>query len=518
MNRFPTHTVYIGDLPLGGGRPVRIQSMTSTPTGDIKASVAQVIRLAEAGAEYVRLTVPTMEDVEALRKIKQQVRQAGFRTPLIADVHFNPDIAEAAARTVEKVRINPGNYTDRHHRDRTGFSDEEYAAETGRIYARLRPLLAICRQYGTALRIGTNHGSLSDRILDRYGDTPQGMVASAMEFVRICEAESFDRIVLSMKSSNPRVMAAATRLLVKEMQQRGTVYPIHLGVTEAGAGEEGRIKSAVGIADLLAEGIGDTIRVSLTEDPVNEIPVAKALTDYLQQEDRQPVHTAVIPYLPAEDDRRYFRIAPDRQTPERLVRLSCAGTPAATAFLESQADRSAYSPDTEIIFHKFYPAPAKNLYLHAACDFGPVLSRDRGDGLWIETDDPSVTDADIRRWSLSILQACRRRISAAEFISCPSCGRTKFDIATTAERIRQRTSHLTGLKIGIMGCIVNGVGEMADADYGYVGENHGLVTLYRRQEVVRRHIPAAEAVDALVALIRENGDWKENRQEQDKTT
>ena len=517
MNMFSTHTVYIGDLPLGGGRPGRIQSMTSTPTGDIKASVAQVIRLAEAGAEYVRLTVPTMEDVEALREIRRQVREAGFRTPLIADVHFNPDIAEAAARIVEKVRINPGNYTDRHHRDKTGFTDAEYAAGTERIHERLRPLLAICRQYGTALRIGTNHGSLSDRILDRYGDTPQGMVASAMEFVRICEAESFDRIVLSMKSSNPRVMAAATRLLVKEMQEHGTVYPVHLGVTEAGAGEEGRIKSAVGIADLLAEGIGDTLRVSLTEDPVCEIPVAKALADYMQQENRTPVRTEFLPFRAADDDRRYFRIAPERKTPERLARLSCAGSPAAAAFLEAKADCGAYGPETEIIFHKFYPAPAKNLYLQAACDFGPVLSRDRGDGIWIETDDPSVSEADIRRWSLSILQACRRRISAAEFISCPSCGRTKFYIATTAERIRQRTGHLTGLKIGIMGCIVNGVGEMADADYGYIGENHGMVTLYHRREVVRRHIPAAEAVDAPVALIRENGDWKENRQEQDKT-
>lgn len=503
MERLLTHTVDIGGTPVGGDAPIRIQSMTNTPTGDVKATVRQTLRLIEAGAAYVRMTVPTMNDVTALEQIKREIRKAGFDTPLIADVHFSPDIAEAAARIVEKVRINPGNYVDRHHRDHIDFTEAEYQEETDRIRLRLRPLLAICRQYGTALRIGSNHGSLSDRIISRYGDTPLGMAASAMEFVRICEDEQFDRIVLSMKASNPFVMAEATRLTVAAMQQNGTVYPIHLGVTEAGAGEEGRIKSAVGIASLLADGIGDTVRVSLTEDPVAEIPAAQQIVAYMQRGMAGTATTETLPFRPEDDDRIYFRTT--SAATESINKCSFTGAPVSATSAVTAADA---------VFHKRYPAPAENMYLQAACDFGPLLLKGEGNGLWLETDDPAVSSEDLRRWSLAILQACRRRTSRAEFISCPSCGRTQFDIAETAARIRQCTGHLKGLKIAVMGCIVNGPGEMADADYGYVGEQRGLVTLYRKREVVRRHVPADEAVGALIGLIKANGDWQEEEKVQ----
>ena len=388
--RRKTHTVHIGDLPLGSDFPIRLQSMTNTNTMDTEATVAQCIRIIEAGGEYVRITAQGVREAEHLAVIKRELHRRGYRNPLIADIHFNPKAAETAARIVEKVRINPGNYVDKKSTTPKIYTDSEYrvqykyAAELERIHERLLPLIKICKEYGAAIRIGSNHGSLSDRIVTRYGNSPQGMVEAAMEFLHIFEAESFNQVVLSMKASNVGVVIQSTRLLVERMAQENMFYPLHLGVTEAGEGEDGRIKSAVGIGSLLMDGIGDTIRVSLTEPPEAEIPVAQG-----------------------------------------------------------------------------------------------------------------------------ILQACRLRISKAEYISCPSCGRTQFDLQTTAAKIRERTSHLTGLKIGIMGCIVNGPGEMADADYGYEGAGHGKITLFKQHEIVKRNIPEEQAVEELVNLIKENGDWKE---------
>ena len=507
VNRLATLPVEIGRVPMGGRYPVRIQSMTNTPTKDIDATVAQTLRLIEGGADYVRITVPGMQEVESLRRIKQAVRAAGFDTPLIADVHFNPAIAEAAARIVEKVRINPGNYVDRRTAP-SAHPDASYEEETERMHARLLPLIAVCREYGTALRIGANHGSLSARILDRYGDTPAGMAASVMEFLRIFEAEHFRNIVVSMKASNPRVMIASTRLLVQEMQQRGVVYPVHVGVTEAGAGEEGRIKSAVGIAALLAEGIGDTVRVSLTEDPVEELPAARAIVRYMQSAPEETHRFDASRPAPQDWEHTCFACTP-HASPEgwNVISVPSSDQPASQAFIKASDPTGDRTP---LLFHRRYDAGEQDICIKAACDFGPALSADLGDGIWMESGDPAITAEDIRRWSLALLQACRRRISQTEYISCPSCGRTQYDITETARRIRLCTGHLAGLKIGIMGCIVNGPGEMADADYGYVGEGKGLITLYKKQQIVRRHVPESEAVEALVDLIKENGDWIES--------
>ena len=383
--RRKTHTVHIGDFPLGSNYPVRVQSMTNTSTMDTEATVTQSIRIIEAGGEYVRIAAQGVQEAEHLAVIKKELHRRGYRNPLIADVHFNSKAAETAARIVEKVRINPGNYVDRKSAVPKTYTNSDYSAELERIHVRLLPLIKICKEYGTAIRIGSNHGSLSDRIVNRYGDSPQGMVESAMEFLRIFEAEQFNQVVLSMKASSVRVVIESTRLLVERMAQENMFYPLHLGVTEAGEGEDGRIKSAIGIGSLLMDGIGDTIRVSLTEAPEAEIPVA-----------------------------------------------------------------------------------------------------------------------------LNILQACRLRMSKPEYISCPSCGRTQFDLPSTAAKIREWTSHLKGLKIGIMGCIVNGPGEMADADYGYVGAGPGKITLYKQHEVMKRNIPEERAVEELINLIKENGDWIEN--------
>jgi (E)-4-hydroxy-3-methylbut-2-enyl-diphosphate synthase len=395
--RFPTRVVNIGDVPLGGNNPIRVQSMTNTDTMDTQATVEQAIRMIDAGCEYVRIAVPGMKEAENLKNIRNELRKRGFRTPLIADVHFNPKIVELAATIVEKVRINPGNYLDQkaYRGQRSEFGDRNsedgrWRMENGgdreleKISYRISPLLKICKEHGTALRIGTNHGSLSARIMERYGDTPQGMVESALEFVRICEAHDFYDIVLAMKASNVKVMITANRLLVERMKENKMNYPLHLGVTEAGSGEDGRLKSAIGIGSLLADGIGDTIRVSITEDPEYEIPVA-----------------------------------------------------------------------------------------------------------------------------YGILQATGARIMRTEFISCPSCARTLFNIQDTLKEIKRKTGHLPGLKIAVMGCIVNGPGEMADADYGYVGAGKGKVMLYKGQSVVKKNIDETVAVDELIRVIKENGDWKE---------
>ncbi len=392
-SRFRTGVVNIGDLPLGGDYPVRVQSMTNTNTMDTAATVGQSIRMIEAGCEYIRMAVPGMKETENLREIKKELYKRGYKVPLIADVHFNPKIAEIAATIVEKVRINPGNYADKRkiqdaacppNKQGCGIKDNVYQDELEKIAKRIKPLILICKDHGTAIRIGSNHGSLSDRIMERYGDTPLGMVESALEFVRICESYSFRNIVLSMKASNTKVMINANRLLVERMKQEGMNYPLHLGVTEAGAGEDGRLKSAVGIGSLLADGIGDTIRVSITEDPEYEIPVA-----------------------------------------------------------------------------------------------------------------------------YGILQASGARITRTEFISCPSCARTLFDIQKTLLAIKKLTGHLKGLKIAVMGCIVNGPGEMADAHYGYVGAGKGRVMLYKGREIMKKNIEEASAVNELIQLIKLHGDWQD---------
>jgi (E)-4-hydroxy-3-methylbut-2-enyl-diphosphate synthase len=385
--RFPTRIVNIGSVPLGGSNPIRVQSMTNTDTLNTNATVSQAIRMIDAGCEYVRIAVPGIMEAENLRNIKSELHKRGYQTPLIADVHFNPNIAEIAAAIVEKVRINPGNYVDRKKRILdAGFwmLDTNYNRELEEVAKRIAPLISICKEHGTAIRIGTNHGSLSDRIMERYGDTPEGMVESALEFARICRGFDFHELVLGMKASNVKVMIAANRLLVERMKEEQMNYPIHLGVTEAGSGEDGRIKSAIGIGSLLADGIGDTIRVSITEDPEKEIPVA-----------------------------------------------------------------------------------------------------------------------------YGILQASGVRITKTEFISCPSCARTLFNIQKVLEKVKARTGHLKGLKIAVMGCIVNGPGEMADADYGYVGAGKGKVMLYKRQELVKKNVDETVALEELIGLIKESGDWKE---------
>lgn len=387
-SRFPTRVVNIGTIPLGGNNPIRVQSMTNTDTLDTNATVAQAIRMIDAGCEYVRIAVPGIMEAENLRNIKNELHKRGYKTPLIGDVHFNPNIAEISAAIVEKVRINPGNYVDRKRKLDPGYwmLDKNYSRELEEIAKRIAPLVSICKEHGTAIRIGTNHGSLSDRIMERYGDTPEGMVESALEFARICKGFDFHELVLGMKASNVRVMIAANRLLVKRMKEEQMNYPIHLGVTEAGSGEDGRIKSAIGIGSLLADGIGDTIRVSITEDPEKEIPVA-----------------------------------------------------------------------------------------------------------------------------YGILQATGVRITKTEFISCPSCARTLFNIQEVLEKVKARTGHLKGLKIAVMGCIVNGPGEMADADYGYVGAGKGKVMLYKRQELVKKNMDEAVALEELIRLIKDYGDWQERR-------
>ncbi len=387
-SRFPTRVVNIGTVPLGGHHPIRVQSMTNTDTLDTNATVAQAIRMIDAGCEYVRIAVPGIMEAENLRNIKNELHKRGYKAPLIADVHFNPNIAEIAAAIVEKVRINPGNYVDKKRKLDPGYwmLDKNYSRELEEIAKRIAPLVSICKEHGTAIRIGTNHGSLSDRIMERYGDTPDGMVESALEFARICKGFAFHELVLGMKASNVRVMIAANRLLVERMKEEQMNYPIHLGITEAGSGEDGRIKSAIGIGSLLADGIGDTIRVSITEDPENEIPVA-----------------------------------------------------------------------------------------------------------------------------YEILQATGVRITKTEFISCPSCGRTLFNIQDVLGKVKTRTGHLKGLKIAVMGCIVNGPGEMADADYGYVGAGKGKVMLYKRQELVKKNVNEAIALEELIRLIKDSGDWQERR-------
>lgn len=645
--RWKTRAVQVGPIGIGGDNPIRVQSMTTTDTMDTDGTVAQSIRMIEAGCELVRITAPSKDDAENLAEIKKRIRAAGFDTPLVADIHFTPNAAEIAARIVEKVRINPGNYADKKKFDVREYTDEQYVAELERIDKRFRPLVRICKENGTAMRIGTNHGSLSDRILNRYGDTPLGMVESAFEFLRICRDENFHDIVLSMKASNTRVMVQAYRLLVHRMMELGWDYPLHLGVTEAGDGEDGRIKSAVGIGALLEDGLGDTIRVSLTEDPEFEIPVAKELVARYPRKDHAdilPLSTPMLlggtggmPLDPFAYTRRTAREVLNigaRHVPVVVADLSHkqAITPASLFAwgyrysvpsdkwnLADQAADLAYIGTNSIHFHipgtlgiiqdhgtwlkdrakaRHYPLIHPNDYragveqhrdlnfihaslpefdatlvtklrsdptavlvvdthnahgmaeqrrlviglvnaecpvpviwrrryaginreqfvLHAATDVGALFLDGLGDGIFLEHEamhhPGGITEDLACRASFGILQATRTRISKTEYISCPSCGRTQFDLQETTAKIRARTSHLKGVKIGVMGCIVNGPGEMADADYGYVGTGQGVITLYKEKVVVKRNIPAADAVDELIALIKEGGDWVDPPEEQ----
>lgn len=597
----------IGDTPIGGKNPIRIQSMTNTNTNDTEASAEQVIRIVEAGADYVRLTAQGVREAENLRNIKDVVRSKGYTTPLIADIHFNPRAAEAAAKIVEKVRINPGNFVDRVKTFETfEYTDEEYAQEIEKIRAKLVPLLNICKEHKTAIRIGVNHGSLSDRIMSRYGDTPEGMVESCMEFLHICLQEGFKDIVISMKTSNTVVMSMAVRMLIARMEKEGLAFPLHLGVTEAGDGEDGRIKSAVGIGSLLSDGIGDTIRVSLSEDPEYEIPVARKLVAYIKEKENHPeiIAEASPKFSPFSTDRRetyvvgniggdnvpvvisdrsqgnfelnshflpdyiyvgkelpvaapraipsiidiegwkgekntypLFRFSNYREIYNNnasikfleisyqqlaseiidLLRLETNivvilttthknGVGEQRAFIHTLMNNNCDTP--VILSRKYAENEEEDLQIKAAADLGTLYLDGFGNGIMLQNDG-DISLKNIDAYMFSILQASRVRTSKTEYISCPSCGRTLFDLQTTVAHVKGATSHLTHLKIGVMGCIVNGPGEMADADYGYVGAEKGKISLYKKKSLIEKNIPSEEAVERLVQLIKANGDWVE---------
>ena len=449
-----TTVAHVGPVAIGGDNPIRIQSMTTTNTNDTEACVAQAKRIIAAGGELVRLTTQGTREAENMRNISQALKEQGIMTPLVADVHFNARVADVAAQYCEKVRINPGNYVDPARTFRhLEYTDEEYQSELQKIDARLVPFINICKQHHTAVRIGVNHGSLSDRIMSRYGDTPAGIVESCMEFLRIFRREDFADVVISIKASNTVVMVQSVRLLVEAMDREDMHYPLHLGVTEAGEGEDGRIKSAVGIGALLTEGIGDTIRVSLSEEPECEIPVARQLVDLIPE---------------------------------------CAR-------LRSEAE-AAISDDT--IRLQLDAANMEQLQLKAAMAVGALLIDRKATKLVITS--PLLTEEQAVMLADAILQAARIKFTKTEYISCPGCGRTLYNLQDTIRRIKAATAHLVGLKIGIMGCIVNGPGEMADADYGYVGAGPGRISLYRQKECVEKNIPEAEAVEKLLQLIEED--------------
>jgi (E)-4-hydroxy-3-methylbut-2-enyl-diphosphate synthase len=526
--------VRIGNTPLGGTNPIRIQSMANVPTMDTEAAVAQAIRMMDAGAEYVRFTAQGEREARNLGRIREALHEKGYAAPLVADIHFNAGAAEVAAGEVEKVRINPGNYAPRPELIRRRFI----------------AFLRICKKKQTAIRIGVNHGSLSERMMNRYGDTPEGMVASCMEFLEICLEEDFTDVVISIKASNTVIMVKTVRLLVVEMERKGMRFPLHLGVTEAGEGEDGRIKSAVGIGALLADGIGDTIRVSLSEEPEKEIPVARSLVRYMQERvGHPPISAQPAPgYNHLAMERRLSRcvgtigggqppvvlpaetlgkeLAPARFIPvsfnsltEASLRMLSEDASAVAILSSSHANPigemraavhrlMAAGCQAPLILRRDYREDnPEALVLKAAADFGALLLDGFGDGLMMHNEGAATIDTE--HLLLGILQATRLRITRTEYISCPGCGRTLYDLQTTIARVKAATSHLRGLKIGIMGCIVNGPGEMADADYGYVGAGPGKISLYKGKDCIRKNIPEAEAVDCLVQLIKENGDWKD---------
>lgn len=552
-------TVQIGNVPLGGDNPIRIQSMTSTSTLDTDASVAQCRRIFDAGADYVRLTAQGVREAHNIGEIRAALHAAGYTKPLVADIHFNPKAAFEAAATTDKVRINPGNFVDAARTfKKLEYTDKEYAAELEKIRRAVVPFLAICREHHTAVRLGVNHGSLSDRIMSRYGDTPAGMVESAMEYLRIFREENFNDVAISIKASNTVIMVETVRRLVAEMDREDMLYPLHLGVTEAGDGEDGRIKSAVGIGTLLAEGIGDTVRVSLSEEPELEIPVARKLVDYITaREGHAPISGCFA--------KAYNRIAPERRPTNAVGSIGgqnvpivattlCPADVAAIAtkpdfFLsdvnwkavDASAKAEGFSDDDvllltshhanpvgeiEAFIHRLWDngckapvvvrmryddADEEDVQVKAGADFGALLLNGLVDGIVLDA--PNLpNNADAVAYSFGILQAARRRTTKTEYISCPSCGRTLYDLQHAVKEIKAATSHLKGLKIGIMGCIVNGPGEMADADYGYVGAAVGKVSLYKGKECVERNVPQDVALTHLIDLIKANGDWTEPKQ------
>ena len=450
-NRRKSISVRVGNTAIGGTNPIRLQSMTTTATMDTEGCIEQAIRIIQAGGELVRMTTQGTREAENMRLIREGLTARGFDTPLVADVHFNPAVADVAARYVEKVRINPGNYVDPARTFKhLEYTDQEYAQEIQRIRDRFIPFLNICREHGTAIRIGVNHGSLSDRIMSRYGNTPAGMVESCMEFLRICVEQNFMNVVISIKASNTVVMIETVRLLVKEMDREGMAFPIHLGVTEAGEGEDGRIKSAIGIGALLAEGIGDTIRVSLSEAPEREIPVARKLVDYAAQ---------------------------------------------------SAQVRASAKIENGVLYLNYNDSSLEDFQLHSAMDAGALLIDGKAKDLKLSN--PNMTAEQICSTEEAILQGARIRFSKPEYISCPGCGRTLYNLEETIARIKAATGHLKGIKIAIMGCIVNGPGEMADADYGYVGAGRGKISLYKGKECIEKNIPEENAVERLLKLIEE---------------
>jgi len=602
--RRKSSVVHIGSTPMGEKYPIRIQSMANVSTMDTEAAVEQAIRMIEAGAEYVRFTAQGEREASNLGVIRRDLHQKKYITPLVADIHFNPKAADTAAENVEKVRINPGNYVDKLKTfDHLEYTNEEYEAEIQKIKDRFIPFLNICKKNHTAIRIGVNHGSLSDRIMSRYGDTPEGMVASCMEFLRICRQEDFTDVVISIKASNTVVMVQTVRLLVQSMMKEDMFYPLHLGVTEAGDGEDGRIKSAVGIGALLSDGIGDTIRVSLSEDPEAEMPVARKLVDYIRERENHPAILAQLytGYDPIYPQRRLSRgvknigegqfpiVISDRsngnfefdhlsipdylyigkEDPDNLPDNLSLIVDAAfwkdrpnvfPYFIASEIEeiasyqssikfiRLTYTDLTEqvietlkrdntiivilsthhqngvgaqraafhtllsadcsnpvILHHEYRDTDIESFQVKSAADMGTLLLDGFGDGVMLSND--SIKPAIIDSCMFGILQATRTRISKTEYISCPSCGRTLFNLQATIARVKEATSHLKGLKIGIMGCIVNGPGEMADADYGYVGAGRGQVSLYKGKQCILKNIPEEDAVERLVQLIKENGDW-----------
>jgi (E)-4-hydroxy-3-methylbut-2-enyl-diphosphate synthase len=620
--RFETTEVTIGSVKIGGINPILPQSMTTTDTMDTEGSVAQSKRMIDAGCELVRLTAPSKKEAENLGEIKRLLNEAGYHKPLVADIHFTPNAAEIAAKLIEKVRVNPGNYADKKKFEEIEFTDDSYQEELKRIEEKFTPLVHICKANGTAMRIGTNHGSLSDRILSRFGDTPEGMVESAMEFLRICKKNDYHQLVISMKASNTLVMVQAYRLLVKTMQEEGMNYPLHLGVTEAGDGEDGRIKSAVGIGALLEDGLGDTLRVSLTEDPEFEIPVAQKLinksnlSNNLSIDTNEPLtynpfsyqrrkthtlinlgekHTPVViadlsakseikpanffgfgynysveldkwnlqdlaadfvfigdntisfelpgtisviqnyqswlkdgqqkkqhyPFLNLSEAQEntpsteFFLLIEDlnlpiefiKNNPKAILVLTTKFDNKTQVFRKIRIELDKANVTNPVVFKNHYEiSDEEQFQLFSSSDSGNQFIDGFGDGIWITGPQSAIF---LNSLSFGILQATRTRISKTEYISCPSCGRTLFDLQETTAKIRSKTSHLKGIKIGIMGCIVNGPGEMADADYGYVGTGPGKIHLYKEKEVVRKNVSENEAVDALIDLIKEHGDWVE---------
>lgn len=492
IKRRHTISVKVGNVEIGSEHPLRLQSMTNTATLDVEASAAQCRRIADAGADIVRLTAQGVSHARALGEIRRRLLAAGCDIPLVADIHFNPAAAFAAAEEVEKVRINPGNFADPGRTfKKLEYTDEEYSAEIERIRCALLPFIELCRSRGTAIRLGVNHGSLSDRIMSRFGDTPAGMVESAMEYLRICRDADFAQVIISIKASNVQVMVETVRLLVRAMDAEDMHFPLHLGVTEAGDGEDGRIKSAVGIGTLLCEGIGDTIRVSLSEAPEAELPAARMLADHCRR------RLANEQYMPQGSC----------DNPSQPLVAGLEDIPA--DYHVCDVPLSGPLPEGKVLLRATYPASmnADEVTVAAAVDLGRLLLDGYGDAIEIQA--PALDNARIQSLALGILQATRRRISRTEYIACPGCGRTLFDLQATLAKVKEATGHLKGLKIGVMGCIVNGPGEMADADFGYVGAAAGCISLYKGKECIERNIPADEALPRLINLIKANSLWVE---------